>query len=61
MNPGMTLSTFTLVHVMISLACIVSGLVVVYGLLTGKHLDGWTTIFLATTVSTSVTGFRFPV
>ncbi len=58
---GMTTSTFTLVHVLLSLAGIGSGFIVVYGFLTGKRLDGWTLIFLATTVLTSVTGFLFPV
>jgi hypothetical protein len=58
---GMTTSTFTLVHVLISLAGIGSGFVVVYGLLTGKRFDGWTAIFLATTILTSLTGFLFPV
>ena len=57
---GMTTSTFTLVHVLISLVGIASGLVVIFGLLTGKRLDGWTALFLATTVATSVTGFGFP-
>ena len=57
---GMTTSTFTLVHVLISLVGIVSGLVVVFGLLTAKGLNGWTALFLATTVATSVTGFAFP-
>ena len=55
-----SLATFTLVHVAISLAGIVSGAIVAGGLLAGKRLDGWTTIFLATTVATSVTGFGFP-
>src|SRR6266480_1652232 len=57
---GMAASTFTLVHVMISLVGIVSGFVVVFGLLTGKRLDRWTALFLTTTVLTSVTGFGFP-
>src|SRR2546426_7694274 len=57
---GMTTSTFTIVHVLISLVGIASGLVVVFGLLTRKKLDGWTALFLATTVATSVTGFAFP-
>ena len=57
---GMTMSTFTLVHVLLSLAGIGSGFVVIFGLLTGKRLDGWTALFLATTVATSVTGFLFP-
>ena len=58
---GMSTSTFTLVHVLISLAGLGSGFVVVYGLLTGKRMDGWTAIFLVTTVLTSATGFLFPV
>ena len=57
---GMTLSTFTLVHVIISLIGIIFGLIVLYGLLTAKRLDGWTGIFLLFTVLTSVTGFLFP-
>ena len=57
---GMTTSTYTLVHVLLSLVGIASGLVVVFGLLTGKRLDGWTALFLATTVATSLTGFGFP-
>src|SRR6202050_755812 len=58
---GMTTSTFTAVHVLISLVGIGSGFLVVYGLLTGKRFDGATAIFLVTTVLTSVTGFLFPV
>jgi len=55
---GMT--TFTLVHVAISLVGILSGVVVAFGLLAGKRFDGWTALFLVTTVLTSVTGFFFP-
>jgi uncharacterized membrane protein SirB2 len=58
---GMSTSTFTLLHVLISLAGIASGFIVVYGLSTGKRLDSWTAIFLTTTVLTSLTGFLFPV
>jgi hypothetical protein len=58
---GMSLETFTLVHVLISVAGLGSGIIVVYGLLNAKRLDGWTAIFLTTTVLTSVTGFLFPV
>jgi len=57
---GMSLSTFTLLHVIISLAGIGTGFIVMYGLLNGKRLDGWTAIFLTTTVLTNVTGFMFP-
>ena len=55
-----TLATFTLVHVVISLVGIGSGLVVAIGLVRGKRLDGWTVIFLTTTVATSVSGYGFP-
>ncbi len=57
---GMSLSAFTLLHVIISLAGIGSGFIVMFGLLNGKRLDGWTAIFLTTTVLASVTGFLFP-
>jgi len=58
---GMTTATFTLVHVLLSLVGIASGLLVLYGLLLGKRFDGATAIFLVTTVLTSATGFLFPV
>jgi hypothetical protein len=57
---GMSLSTFTLVHVLISLVGIGSGLLVVYGMLLARRFDGATAIFLATTILTSLTGFLFP-
>jgi hypothetical protein len=56
---GMTTSTYTLIHVVISLIGIGSGLVVVWGMIRGKRLEGITAIFLASTVLTSVTGFGF--
>src|SRR5688500_17077391 len=52
--------TFTLIHVAISLLGILSGFVVLLGLLTAKRLDRWTAFFLLTTLATSVTGFLFP-
>jgi len=55
------MNTFTLVHVVISLIGIVSGIVVLLGFLSAKRLDGWNAIFLITTVLTSVTGFLFPL
>ena len=57
---GMSLRTFTLIHVLISLAGIASGLVVIYGFLANKRLNGWTATFLTTTALTSLTGFLFP-
>ena len=57
---GMSLSTFTTLHVVISLIGIVSGLVVMFGLLSGQKFNGWTALFLISTVLTSVTGLFFP-
>jgi hypothetical protein len=57
---GLSTSTFTLVHVILSLVGIVAGLIVMVGLAAGKRLDGWTVVFLVTTAATSVTGFGFP-
>ena len=56
----MVLTIYTLIHVAVSLAGIVTGVVVLLGLLTGKRFDSWTALFLATTAATSVTGFFFP-
>ena len=58
---GMSTETYTLLHVLISLVGIGSGLVVMFGFLTGKRFDGWTVLFLIATILTSVTGFGFPV
>jgi hypothetical protein len=57
---GMSLHAYTQLHVLISLVAIGSGIVVLYGMLTRKRLDRLTSLFLATTVLTSVTGFGFP-
>lgn len=54
------LSAFTKLHVVISLVGILSGLVVMFGLLVGQKLNRWTAVFLISTVATSVTGFFFP-
>jgi hypothetical protein len=56
----MILTIFTFVHVALSLVGLFSGFVVVFGLLTGRRLEGWNELFLATTVLTSATGFLFP-
>ena len=53
-------STFTWVHVIISLIGIVTGFVVMKGILASERLDDWTAVFLATTALTSLTGFGFP-
>ena len=54
------LPTFALIHVVLSLVGIFAGLVVVGGLMAGVRFDGWTGLFLVTTVLTNVTGFGFP-
>jgi uncharacterized membrane protein len=56
----MLLRIYTQIHVLISLIGIFTGLVVLFGMLASKRLDGWTKWFLITTVLTSVTGFFFP-
>ena len=56
---GMSTASFTLFHVILSLLGIAAGIVVVFGMLAARRLDGWTALFLATTVLTSVTGFMF--
>src|SRR6185503_2445883 len=57
----MILKVYTVFHVVISLLGILSGFVVLYGMLTANPLDGWTKFFLISTVATSVTGFFFPI
>jgi hypothetical protein len=53
-------TTFTLVHVALSLVGILTGLVVLRGLLRNQSLNTWTLVFLATTAATTLTGFLFP-
>ena len=57
---GMSLSAFTLLHVIISLIAIVSGIIVLFGLLGSRRMPGMTAIFLLFTILTSATGFLFP-
>src|ERR1700753_2606270 len=60
MGLGMSLATYTAIHVAISLIGIATGLIVLAGLLGGRLLTLWNGLFLITTVLTSVTGFGFP-
>jgi len=57
---GMSLALFTKIHVFISIVAIGSGLVVALALIGGKMLPRLASLFLVTTVLTSVTGFFFP-
>jgi len=52
--------TLTKIHVLISLIGILTGVVVLIGLISGRRFNGWTAWFLLATVATSVTGFFFP-
>ena len=57
---GMSLATFVLVHVVISLIAIVAGLIVMFGMLGSKSQPGLTAIFLLFTILTNATGFLIP-
>jgi hypothetical protein len=57
---GMSIANFTAFHVALSLVGIVSGFLVIIGMLSNRSLPGWTALFLITTIATSVTGFLFP-
>jgi hypothetical protein len=57
---GMSLSTFVLVHVIISLIAIVAGLLVMFGMLGSRRPGGLTAIFLLLTILTIATGFLIP-
>src|SRR5438445_13291634 len=57
---GMSLATFTMVHVIISLIGIVSGIIVMFAMLGSNRMPGLTAIFLLSTILTSATGFLFP-
>lgn len=58
---GMSVGAFTLLHVIITLIAIGSGLIVVGGMFASHRLPGTTGLFLFTTALTSVTGFLFPI
>ena len=58
---AMSIATLTTVHVVISLIGLVSGFVVLGAMLRSRIAAGFTTLFLAATIATSVTGFFFPV
>jgi len=61
MIPGMSLGAFTILHVIITLVAIGSGLIVVGGMFASQRLPVTTALFLLTTALTSVTGFLFPI
>jgi hypothetical protein len=58
---GMSLETFTFVHVVISLVGIMTGFIVIAVMLQNGPIAGWNAFFLVSTILTSVTGFFFPI
>jgi hypothetical protein len=60
MTLGLSLTTFTMLHVVISLIAIGAGIIVMFGMLGSSTLPGLTAVFLLFTILTSVTGFMFP-
>jgi hypothetical protein len=56
----MILQIYTIIHTLISLVAIFTGIIVLFGMLGGHRLDGWTKWFLIIAVATTITGFFFP-
>jgi hypothetical protein len=56
----MILQIYTIAHTLISLVAIFTGIVVLFGMLGGHRLDGWSKWFLTAAILTTVTGFFFP-
>ena len=57
---GLSLPAFTLLHVIISLIAIGSGIAVLVAMASDDRSEGWTALFLLATALTSITGFLFP-
>ena len=57
---GLSVATYTLLHVVLSLVGIVAGLVVAGGLVAGTRPERWAAVFLVSTVAANVSGFGFP-
>lgn len=58
---GMSVGAFTLLHVVLTLVAIGSGLIVAGRIFASHKLPGTTALFLFTTALTSVTRFLFPI
>lgn len=55
------MTIFLAAHTLISLIAILAGLLVMFGMLGKRRLDGWTATFITLTVTTSVSGFFLPL
>jgi hypothetical protein len=51
----------TLIHVLISLVGVLTGLVLLLALMGGRNPQNWAAWFLISTILTSVTGYFFPI
>lgn len=58
---GLSIEAFAMLHVVISLIGIATGLVWLVGAVSGRWLGIWNILFLVTTIATTVTGFMFPI
>ena len=56
---GMSVGVFTTLHVLISFVAILAGVVVLFAMIANQRLELTTSVFLFTTILTSVTGFFF--
>jgi hypothetical protein len=57
---GMSVALFTTIHVIISLAAILAGFIVVFGMLRNQHSGLWAAIYLVLIALTSLTGYPTP-
>jgi len=55
MSTGLAL--FTAFHTILSILALLSGVLVIRGLITRNPSDKWTKFFLTTAIATSITGF----
>lgn len=57
---GMSLSAFTVLHVVLSLVALAAGIVVAAGFVTSRPMPGITALFLVTILLACLTGLAFP-
>jgi hypothetical protein len=57
---GLSVTAYTLIHVVLSLVGIITGLVVAGGLVAGTQPERWAAVFLVSTVAANATGLGFP-
>ena len=57
----MILQIHTVIHTLISVLAIFTGLIVLLGMIGGERFDCWTKWFLGTAAATTITGFFFPI